>query len=71
MRVRRPLFDDHPVEPLERLNILIVGQHQLNGRAVFEFRVDGKCQTHWLSLRLHKSIVMPDPGCSSRQFGLR
>jgi hypothetical protein len=42
MRVRRPLFDNHPVEPSQQLNILIVGQHQLNGRTVFEFRVDGK-----------------------------
>ena len=65
MRVRRPLFDDDPIEIPERLNILIVGQDQLNRRAVFEFRIDKEYQTHWLSLRLHKSIVMPDPGCSS------
>jgi hypothetical protein len=57
------LLADDPVEPPQRLNILVVGQHQLNRRAVLEFRVDRKCQTHWLSLRLHKSIVMPDPGC--------
>ena len=65
MRVHRPLFDHDPVEPSQRLNILVVGQYQLNRRTVFEFRIDREYQTHWLSLRLHKSIVMPDPGCSS------
>ncbi len=42
MRVRRPLFDNHPVEVSQRLNILMIGQHQLNGRAILEFRVDRK-----------------------------
>ena len=42
MWVRRPLFDDDPVEAPQRLNILVVGQYQLNRRTVFEFRADGK-----------------------------
>ena len=57
MRVRRPLFDDDPVEPLERLNILIVGQHQLNRRAVFESRVDRKCQTHCIEPSPSKDLA--------------
>lgn len=39
------LLDDDPVEPSLRLNILIVGQHQLDRRTVFKLRLDRKCQT--------------------------
>jgi len=39
------LLDDDPVEPPQRLDILLIGQHQLNRRTVFEFRVDRKSET--------------------------
>ena len=52
MRVHRPLFDHDPVEPSQRLNILVVGQYQLNRRTVFELRVDGKGETHLTELSL-------------------
>jgi len=42
----------------------LISQHQLNRPIVLEFRIDRKCQTYLLSLRLHKSIVMPDPQSS-------
>ena len=57
MRLRRPLFDDHPVEPLERLTILIVGQYQLNRRTILEFRVDRKCQTHFIEPSPSKDLA--------------
>ncbi|MEO6308250.1 MAG: hypothetical protein ABIO96_06955 [Nitrospiraceae bacterium] len=57
MRVRRPLFDNHPVEAPQRLNILVVGQGQLNWRAVLEFRVGRKSETPRLDLGLHKSSL--------------
>ena len=41
------LLDDDPVEPPQGLDILLISQHQLNRRTVFEFRVDRKCETQF------------------------
>src|SRR5581483_8662870 len=46
MGIRSPLLDDHPVQPSQGLHVLLVGQHQLNRRIVFEFRLDGKAYAH-------------------------
>jgi hypothetical protein len=45
MRVRRPLVNNDPVESPHRLDIPLIGQHQLNWRTVFKFRVEWKGET--------------------------
>jgi hypothetical protein len=47
MWVRCPLLDNDPVEAPERLNILVVSQHQLDRRAVFKLRLDRKGETQF------------------------
>ena len=74
MWVRRPLFDNDPIEPLERLDILLVGQYQLNGRTVFEFRVDRKGETQLTKPSLAEAfkedalVISPLAGYAARSF---